>query len=75
MATQTTTEFPTHMLIDGEWTAGSEGKTLAVINPADESVLAEIAYGSRADVDRAIIAAARASRPGRTPRPTIARRS
>lgn len=56
----TATEFPTKMFIDGEWTGGAEGKTLAVINPADESTLAEVAYGSRADVDRAVEAAARA---------------
>ena len=60
MATLTATEFPTKMFINGEWTAGAEGKTLAVINPADESTLAEVAYGSRADADRAIDAAARA---------------
>ncbi len=60
MATLTKTEFPTQMFIDGEWTGGADGKTLAVTNPADESILAEVAFGSRADVDRAIHAAARA---------------
>src|SRR4051794_31985557 len=59
-ATVPATEFPTQMFIDGEWTAAAEGTTLAVINPADESTLAEVAYGSRADADRAIEAAARA---------------
>lgn len=54
------TEFPTKMYLDGEWTDGAEGKTLAVLNPADESTLAEVAYGSRLDADRAIEAAARA---------------
>ena len=36
------------------------GGTLAVINPADESVLAEVAYGGEEDAERAIEAAARA---------------
>ena len=36
------------------------GKTLAVINPADEAVVAEVAYGGRAEAERAIEAAARA---------------
>jgi succinate-semialdehyde dehydrogenase/glutarate-semialdehyde dehydrogenase len=48
------------MYIDGAWCDAQDGKTLAVVNPADESTLAEIAQGTRADVDRAIDAAARA---------------
>ena len=53
-------EYPTRMYIDGQWCDALDGKTLAVINPADESVLAEVAYGTRAEADRAIDAAARA---------------
>ena len=49
------------MYIEGAWCAGAAGKTLAVINPADESVVAEVAYGSTADAERAIDAAARAA--------------
>ncbi len=52
--------FPTQMYIKGQWCDAPDGKTLPVINPADESTLAEIAYGSRADADRAIDAAAAA---------------
>ena len=37
-----------------------QGRKLAVINPADESVVAEVAYGGREDAERAIEAAARA---------------
>ncbi|MFO0957941.1 MAG: NAD-dependent succinate-semialdehyde dehydrogenase [Isosphaeraceae bacterium] len=48
------------MLIDGQWCDGLEGKTLAVTNPADESTLAEVAYGGRAEAERAIDAAAKA---------------
>ncbi len=48
------------MYIDGKWCDAPQGRTLAVINPADESVVAEVAYGGRADAERAIEAAARA---------------
>ena len=48
------------MYINGQWCDAPDGKTLAVINPADESTIAEVAYGSREDGDRAIEAAARA---------------
>ena len=58
--TATATELPTQMYIDGKWTGAKDGKTLAVINPADESTVAEVAYGSRADAERAIEAASRA---------------
>jgi succinate-semialdehyde dehydrogenase/glutarate-semialdehyde dehydrogenase len=56
----TATEFPRQMYIDGQWREADSGKTLAVINPADESTLADVAYGGRAEADRAIEAAARA---------------
>ncbi|MFO0908607.1 MAG: NAD-dependent succinate-semialdehyde dehydrogenase [Isosphaeraceae bacterium] len=55
-----TTSVPTQMFIDGEWVDARDGRTLAVLNPADESVIAEVAYGGRADAERAIDAAARA---------------
>jgi succinate-semialdehyde dehydrogenase/glutarate-semialdehyde dehydrogenase len=48
------------MFIDGAWCDADNGRTLAVINPADESILAEVAYGSRVEAERAIQAAARA---------------
>ena len=60
MSTAVATEIPTQMYIDGAWCDATDGKTLAVINPADESVVAEVAYGRRADAERAIEAAARA---------------
>lgn len=59
MATATE-ELRTQMYVEGEWRQADSGKTLAVINPADESTVAEIAYGGRAEADRAIEAAARA---------------
>jgi succinate-semialdehyde dehydrogenase/glutarate-semialdehyde dehydrogenase len=56
----TATEFPTQMYIDGRWVNAGDGRTLAVINPADESTLAEVSHGGRAEADRAVEAAARA---------------
>ena len=69
MATATTTttktEWNTRMYIDGRWTDAIDGGTLAVINPANELTIAEVAHGGRADADRAIDAAARPFPPGR----------
>src|SRR6516165_2894152 len=48
------------MYIDGQWCEADNGKTLGVINPATEEVLAEVAYGGRAEVRRALEAAQRA---------------
>jgi len=48
---------PTQMFIGGQWTDAVGGGTLVVTNPADESILAEVAYGGRLDADRAVEAA------------------
>jgi succinate-semialdehyde dehydrogenase/glutarate-semialdehyde dehydrogenase len=48
------------MYIDGNWCNADSGRTLKVINPANEEVLCEIAYGGRAEVKRALEAAHRA---------------
>ena len=53
-------DAPTRMFIDGAWSDADGGKTLAVINPADETTLANVAFGGRAEADRAIAAAAKA---------------
>jgi succinate-semialdehyde dehydrogenase/glutarate-semialdehyde dehydrogenase len=58
MATATTTQKK--MFIDGKWCDADSGKTLGVINPATEEVLAEVAYGGRAETRRALEAAHRA---------------
>ena len=60
MSTAVAPKIPTQMYIDGAWCDAQAGKTLAVINPADESVVAEVAYGSVIEAQRAIDAAARA---------------
>src|SRR5436305_12336883 len=48
------------MFIDGKWANADGGRTVAVINPATEEVLAEVAYGGRAETRRALEAAHRA---------------
>jgi 5-carboxymethyl-2-hydroxymuconic-semialdehyde dehydrogenase len=48
------------MLIDGKWCEATGGQTLGVINPATEEVVADVAYGTRADAKRAVEAAAKA---------------
>ena len=59
----TADDAPRQMYIDGQWCDAAGGKTLAVINPADESTIAEVAYGGRADAERAIDAAAQGACP------------
>jgi succinate-semialdehyde dehydrogenase/glutarate-semialdehyde dehydrogenase len=48
------------MFIDGKWTDADSGRTLGVINPATEEVIAEVAYGGRKEVRRALEAAHKA---------------
>jgi succinate-semialdehyde dehydrogenase/glutarate-semialdehyde dehydrogenase len=48
------------MYIDGRWCDADAGTKLTVINPSDESIVAEVAHGGRAEAERAIDAAARA---------------
>lgn len=58
MATATATLQ--RMYIDGRWVEADDGRTLGVINPATEAVLADVAYGGRKETRRAVEAAARA---------------
>ena len=53
-------DFPTDLLIDGQWVASSDGETIDNINPATEEVLATVQSASAEDVDRAVRAARRA---------------
>src|ERR1700678_2415540 len=48
------------MLIDGQWTQAESGEKFATVNPATGAVLATVASGGPADVDRAVAAARRA---------------
>ncbi len=50
-------DVPAGLLIGGEWTGGRAGGRLAVIDPATEDVLAEVADGTEADALDAVTAA------------------
>jgi succinate-semialdehyde dehydrogenase/glutarate-semialdehyde dehydrogenase len=60
MATATAAKTVKQMFIGGKWTNADSGRTLGVINPATEEVIADIAYGGRAETKRAIEAAHKA---------------
>jgi succinate-semialdehyde dehydrogenase/glutarate-semialdehyde dehydrogenase len=60
MATATAAGTSKKMLIDGKWVSADSGRTLNVVNPATEEVIAEVAYGSRTEYRQAIEAAGRA---------------
>jgi aldehyde dehydrogenase (NAD+) len=45
------------LFIDGAWRDGSGGKTIEVVNPATEEVIAEVGSAEQADVDAAVAAA------------------
>lgn len=48
------------LFIGGKWVKPSSGKYFKTINPANEEVLAEIAYANEEDVDKAVKAARKA---------------
>src|SRR6201996_2883510 len=51
---------PQQLLIDGRRVPSASGRTFKSLNPATEEVIATVAEGNEADVDRAVIAARRA---------------
>jgi aldehyde dehydrogenase (NAD+) len=50
----------TRILIDGKWVDSASGKTFETLNPATGQVIAKVAEGDAADVDKAVKAARRA---------------
>ena len=54
----------TKMLIDGKWGDSASGKTFETINPATGEVIARVAEGDKADVEKAVKAARRAFEKG-----------
>jgi aldehyde dehydrogenase (NAD+) len=54
----------TKLLIDGKWVASASGKTFETLNPATGDVIANVAEGDKADVDKAVKAARRAFEKG-----------
>ena len=60
MATMTAAGTLKRLFIDGQWCEAANGRTLDVINPATEEVIAPVAYGGRAETRQAIEAAHKA---------------
>ena len=48
------------LFIDGRFVDAESGETLATLNPHDNSTIAEVALGGKADIDKAVVAAERA---------------
>ena len=42
------------MMIDGAWTKGANGRTIAIVNPATEEVIGHVAHAEKSDLDRAL---------------------
>jgi len=55
---------PKQLLIDGKWHPAESGKTFETYNPATGEVLAKVAEGGKADIDKAVKAARRAFETG-----------
>ena len=49
----------TRLLIDGQWCDATDGKTLAVLNPANGREIGRVAHAGIADLERALAAAQR----------------
>jgi succinate-semialdehyde dehydrogenase/glutarate-semialdehyde dehydrogenase len=47
----------TQLFIAGQWQAASDGRTLAVFNPATGAEIGRVAHATKADLDRALAAA------------------
>jgi succinate-semialdehyde dehydrogenase/glutarate-semialdehyde dehydrogenase len=47
------------LFIDGVWTAGASGRTIAVMNPATGAEIGTVAHADRSDLDAALAAAER----------------
>ena len=49
----------TQLLIDNVWRDAQDGRTLDVVNPADDQVIGHVAHAGKADLDAALAAAQR----------------
>ena len=65
---------PGRLLIDGQWADARSGKSFATINPADESVITQVAEAGPEDVDAAVAAGRKALESGPWPRMSAADR-
>ncbi|WP_210507256.1 NAD-dependent succinate-semialdehyde dehydrogenase [Naasia sp. SYSU D00057] len=57
---RTSTDYRSELFIDGAWRSGAEGRTFPVIDPADNSEIAQFAIATEDDCVEAVDAAARA---------------
>ena len=66
-----TIRHPDKLFIGGEWVAATSGRTIEIVNPNSEEVVAVVAEAGPDDMDRAVAAARRRSTTarGRPPRP------
>ena len=71
---QTVAPQPGRLLIDGQWADARSGKTFATINPADESVITQVAEAGPEDVDAAVAAGRKAWDSGPWPKMSAADR-
>jgi succinate-semialdehyde dehydrogenase/glutarate-semialdehyde dehydrogenase len=65
----------TQLFINGQWQDAAERQDLAVFNPATGQEIGRVAHAGIADLDAALAAAQKASRPGATCPPSSATRS
>ena len=63
------------MLIDGQFVESATSHWQDVINPATQDVLAKVPFATTGEVDAAVAAARKLSRPGARPRSAPARAS
>src|SRR5271170_8377131 len=52
--------FQTRLFINGEFVDSADGSTIEVLNPHDNSRLAQVAEAKAADIDKAVAAAGKA---------------
>jgi len=71
---QTVAPEPGRLLIDGQWADARSGKTFATINPADESVITQVAEAGPEDVDAAVASGRKAWESGPWPKMSAADR-
>jgi phenylacetaldehyde dehydrogenase len=63
------------LLIGGKWVASASGQTFEVLNPADGSLLAQVARGNEQDVNLAVAAARKSFDDGKYRRMSVHERS
>jgi succinate-semialdehyde dehydrogenase/glutarate-semialdehyde dehydrogenase len=57
MSDKLISSIPTNLYIGGQWVPSADGHSIAVVDPATEQVIAEVASGSAADATSAVDAA------------------